>query len=48
MYVARASKGKKEERMSKPCRMCHAVMQERGISQVFYTIDDKVIGTYKF
>ena len=47
MYVARASKGKKEERMSKPCRMCHAVMRERGISQVFYTVDDKVIGTYK-
>ena len=47
MYVARASKGKHEERMSKPCTMCHAVMQERGISQVFYTVDDEVIGTYK-
>jgi deoxycytidylate deaminase len=47
MYVARASKGKKEERISKPCTMCHAVMKERGISQVFYTIDDQVIGTYK-
>jgi len=48
MYVARASKGKHEERMSKPCKMCHAVMQERGIRQVFYTVDDEVIGTYKF
>jgi hypothetical protein len=28
--------------------MCHAVMQERGISQVFYTVDDEVVGTYKF
>ena len=48
MYVARASKGKKEERMSKPCKMCHAVLQERGIRQVYYTVDDKIIGTYKF
>ena len=48
MYVARASKGKKEERMSKPCKMCHEVLKERGIRQVFYTIDNEVVGTYKF
>ena len=48
VYVARASNGKKEERMSKPCTMCHEVLKERGISQVFYTIDDEVVGTYKF
>jgi deoxycytidylate deaminase len=48
MYVARASKGKKEDRMSKPCTMCHAILEERGVSQVFYTVDNEVIGTYKF
>ena len=47
MYVARASKGSHEDRMSKPCAMCHAVMEERGISRVYYSIDDECIGTYK-
>jgi deoxycytidylate deaminase len=48
MYVARASKGKNEDRMSKPCKMCHAIMEERGISRVYYSVDDETIGTYKF
>lgn len=48
MFVARASKHDGEWRMSKPCTMCHAVMQERGISQVYYSIDEDTIGTYKF
>jgi tRNA(Arg) A34 adenosine deaminase TadA len=48
MYVARASKGSHEDRMSKPCAMCHAVMEERGIKAVYYTVDDEHIGTYKF
>ena len=48
MYVARASKGCNADRMSKPCKMCHAVMEERGISRVYYSIDDETIGTYKF
>jgi deoxycytidylate deaminase len=48
MYVARASKGNQEDRMSRPCPMCHAVMEERGIKAVFYTVDDEHIGTYKF
>lgn len=48
MYVARASKGSYEDRMSKPCPMCHAVMQERGIKAVYYSVDDEHIGTYKF
>ena len=48
MYVARASKGSHEDRMSKPCPMCHAVMEERGIKAVYYTVDDEHIGTYKF
>lgn len=47
MYVARASKKAHEDRMSKPCAMCHAVMEERGISRVYYSIDDETIGTYK-
>jgi deoxycytidylate deaminase len=47
MYVARASKTKKEDRISKPCTMCHALMQERGISQVYYSVDGEHIGTYK-
>ena len=48
MYVARCSKNGEENRMSKPCSMCHAVMEERGIHKVYYTVDDEVIGTYKF
>ena len=48
MYVARASKGNHEDRMSKPCPMCHAVMEERGIKAVFYSVDDEHVGTYKF
>ena len=47
MYVARASKNAHEDRMSKPCAMCHAVMEERGISRVYYSIDENTIGTYK-
>ena len=48
VYVARASKGCNSDRMSKPCKMCHAVMEERGISRVYYSIDGETIGTYKF
>jgi tRNA(Arg) A34 adenosine deaminase TadA len=48
MYVARTSKNTKEDRMSKPCPMCHAVMEERGIKSVYYTVDDEHVGTYKF
>jgi len=48
MYVARASKGKLEDRMSKPCPMCHALMEERGISRVYYSVDGETVGTYKF
>lgn len=48
MYVARCSKNGSEDRMSKPCNMCHAVMEERGISKVFYTVDNEIVGTYKF
>jgi tRNA(Arg) A34 adenosine deaminase TadA len=48
MYVARASTGSHEDRMSRPCPMCHAVMEERGIKAVFYSVDDERIGTYKF
>ena len=48
MYVARCSKNGDEARMSKPCNMCHAVMEERGIRKVYYTVDNQVVGTYKF
>lgn len=48
MYVARCSKNGEENRMSKPCSMCHAVMEERGIRKVYYTVDNEVVGTYKF
>lgn len=48
MFVARAAKGSNEWRISKPCGMCHAVMEERGIFQVYYSIDDETIGHYKF
>jgi tRNA(Arg) A34 adenosine deaminase TadA len=48
MYVARCSKDGIEDRMSNPCSMCHAVMEERGIHKVYYTVDNEVVGTYKF
>lgn len=48
MYVARCSKNGEDARMSKPCNMCHAVMEERGIRKVYYTVDNEVVGTYKF
>jgi tRNA(Arg) A34 adenosine deaminase TadA len=48
MYVARCSKDGNGDRISKPCSMCHAVMQERGIRKVYYTVDDEIIGMYKF
>jgi tRNA(Arg) A34 adenosine deaminase TadA len=48
MYVARCSKNGEDDRMSKPCTMCHAVMEERGIRKVYYTVDNEVVGTYKF
>lgn len=47
MYVARCSKNGRDVRMSKPCSMCHAIMQERGINKVFYTVNNEIIGTYK-
>jgi deoxycytidylate deaminase len=47
IYVARASKKDGAWRLSKPCDMCHALMEERGIYQVFYSIDGDNIGTYK-
>lgn len=48
MYVARCSKDGHGDRISKPCSMCHAVMQERGVRKVYYTVDDEIIGMYKF
>lgn len=48
IYVARASKADGTYRQSKPCPMCHAVLAERGIKKVIYSIDEEVVGTYKF
>ena len=48
MFVARVAKGTGDWRLSKPCNMCHAVMEERGIFQVYYSIDGDTIGHYKF
>lgn len=48
IYVARASKKDGQYRMSKPCPMCHAVLQERGIKKVIYSVDEQTVGTYKF
>lgn len=47
MYVARIAKGTGEDRMSKPCAMCHAVLKAQGVKRVYYTIDENTIGTYK-
>lgn len=48
MYVARSAKGSKEERISKPCPMCHQYMKNAGVKAVYYTLSDTHIGTYKF
>lgn len=47
IYVARAAKGSGEDRMSKPCDMCHAVLEAQGVKKVYYTIDDSSVGFYK-
>ena len=47
IYVARAAKGSGDDRMSKPCPMCHAVLEAQGIKKVYYTVDDESIGFYK-
>jgi len=46
VYVARIGKCG-EYRLSKPCSMCHAAMKHVGIKKVVYTIDDKIVGSYK-
>lgn len=48
IYVVRASKKDGSMRMSKPCDMCHAVLKERGVAKVVYSVDENIIGTYKF
>jgi len=47
IYVARTSKCGNEFRMSKPCEMCHAVLEERGVKKVFFSIDENTVGWYK-
>ena len=46
VYVARVGKCG-EYRLSKPCSMCHAAMKHVGVKKVVYTIDDKIVGSYK-
>ena len=46
VYVARVGKCG-EYRLSKPCSMCHAAMKHVGIKKVVYTIDEKIVGSYK-
>lgn len=48
IYVVRVNKGDSSFRMSKPCPMCHAVLEERGIKRVFYSVDENTVGMYKF
>ncbi len=47
IFVARAAKGSNEDRMSKPCHMCHEVLKAQGVKKVYYTIDNDHIGFYK-
>jgi len=47
IYVARTAKGTGEDRMSKPCPMCHEVLKAQGVKKVYYTIDNDTIGFYK-
>ena len=47
IYVARTAKGNGEDRMSKPCNMCHEVLKAQGVKKVYYTIDNDTIGFYK-
>ena len=46
VFVARVGK-EGDFKMSKPCSMCHAAMKHVGIKKVVYTIDDKIVGSYK-
>lgn len=47
IFVARVSKGTGEDRLSKPCPMCHEVLKAQGVKKVYYTVDDENIGFYK-
>ncbi len=47
IYVARVAKGSGEDRLSKPCPMCHEVLKAQGVKKVYYTIDNETIGFYK-
>lgn len=47
IYVARTSKFDGTMRMSKPCPMCEAILRERGVKRVFYSVDEMTVGTYK-
>ncbi len=47
IFVARVSKGSGEDRMSKPCVMCHEVLKAQGVKKVYYTIDSDTVGFYK-
>jgi cytidine deaminase len=47
IFVARIAKNSGEDRMSKPCSMCHAVLKAQGVKKVYYTIDNETIGYYK-
>jgi len=45
VYVARTRRDNGKIAMAKPCKMCQAVMRNRGITKVFYTINESSWGT---
>lgn len=47
IYVARSAKGSGDDRLSKPCSMCHEVLKAQGIKKVYYTVDNETVGFYK-
>jgi tRNA(Arg) A34 adenosine deaminase TadA len=47
MYVARVSKKDGQDRLSKPCPMCHEVLKAQGVKKVYYTVDNENIAYYK-
>ena len=46
MYVVRVNRSS-EFMMSKPCHMCHDVLQHCGVKKVVYTINEKEVGVIK-
>ena len=46
IYVVRIGK-RGDLKLSKPCDMCREVLQHVGVKKVVYTINDRLVGSYR-